>query len=266
MNHTDPRHSFFPLLLGGRQDRELKVAAAFAACFRHSAIFRTTVLGLFGATCGVRVSGRSAWTCESEVTLPTGRIDLQISSVPDGHRRLMSFWVEMKVQAPLTASQLRRYKRVSDGRYLMALTKHPPETGRKCLEQHGIYALRWQDIHRALVQAEVGRAEQFLVTAFIEYLEAVGMAHREDIRIEDLDRLNRLFGTIGQAGNAEMSVGTAFDVGSSCLGLMDDVMETVLETHGKQLSTLQRFGPSYFKWFDNGQPFHCIGFRFHNPN
>jgi hypothetical protein len=259
-----PVPSFFPHLLSDSKGRELKVSAAFAACFHHSTVFREATLALFSRLCRVRVSGRSGWSCESEVDQSVGRIDLQLASLATKRRRPVTFWIESKVQAVLTKAQLRRYRRISEDCFLIALTKHPPETGSQWLRDQGIFALRWQDVHRVLKGTQARGADRFLIAAFVEYLEVLGMAHREDLRLADLQRLNTLFGKISASENTQMAVGTAFEVASSCLGVADDVLQAAWESHGKQLVKLQRFGPSYFKWFDEGVPAHFLGFRFHD--
>ena len=91
-------------------------------------------------TCQVRGSLRRdlIWTCDSEVTLPNGgRLDLAIRAVDEDKRPGgAAFQIENKVEAPLTVRQMTKYCRSPAGRYLVALTKHPPETGLKWLREH----------------------------------------------------------------------------------------------------------------------------------
>ena len=257
--------SFFPRLLGTSHDREVKVSACFAACFMHSSAFRVCVLGVLGRLCGVR-NTTAEWSCDTEVRLPNvGRLDVQLTGARGARRDPVSFWIENKVEAPLTEGQLRRYRRVASGRYLVAITKHPPETGSRWLRKQGIFSLRWQDIHRALSAIKAKGSDRFLIDGFIEYLEALGMAHREDITIDDLKRLDRLLVQIDSPKNSQMKIGRAFDIGSACLGIADDVLQTLLDSHGKRLSRWRRWGPSYEKWFEGGESTgHYIGFRFHD--
>lgn len=257
---------FFPRLLGTRHDREVKVSAAFAACFEHSSAFREAVLDLLSGLCKVRGEVAAHWSCETEVRLPgVGRLDLQLTGHrPDGLEPL-SFWLENKVEARLTEEQLRRYRRVAAGRYLVAVTKHPPETGSRWLQTKGILSLRWQDVHRALRGVHAKGQDRFLTQGFVDYLEALGMAHREDITVEDLRRLDRLLGQIDSPKQAEMRIGKAFDIGAACLGVAEDVLDVVLDMHGRRLTKWRRWGPSYLKWFENGESTgHLIGFRFHD--
>lgn len=262
---TDPP-AFFPYLLGTRHGREVKVSAAFAACFHHSQLFRERVTALLSNVCSVRRLGGGQWSCQTEVHQPrVGRIDVQLTAVPSNGRVPVGFWLESKVEAPLTQEQLRRYRRVAEGRFLIALTKHPPDTGSRWLQEEGIFSLRWQDIHRALKGSRARGADRFIIDSFTDYLEALDMAHREDITLEDLRKLARLLAQIDSPKSSEMRVGNAFDIGTACLGLTDDVLQIVLDVHGRRLRRWKRWGPSYFKWFEDGTATgHYIGFRFHD--
>jgi len=126
---------FFPHLLGTRQNREVKVSAAFATCFHHSKAFQSCVTKVLSRLCGVRGAQAAQWSCQSEVHQPkVGRIDLQVTGTRSGRDPIV-FWIENKVEAPLTKQQLRRYRRIAAGR--VAVTKHwfgatfyfPPKAG-----------------------------------------------------------------------------------------------------------------------------------------
>ncbi|MFN7915706.1 MAG: PD-(D/E)XK nuclease family protein [Vicinamibacterales bacterium] len=264
--NTGENAAFFPRLLGSRHDREVKVSAAFAACFQHSPVFRECVVGLLGRVCKLRKVRSEQWSCDTEVRVPNvGRIDIQLTGSRSDGSDAVSFWIENKVEAALTEEQLRRYRRKATGRYLVALTKHPPETGSRWLLKKGILAVRWQEVHRALRRVNAKGADRFLIHGFTDYLETLDMAHREDITLADLKRLDRLLAQIDSPKSSQMKIGRAFDIGSACLGVADDVLQIVLDTHGKRLANWRRWGPSYLKWFENGESTgHHIGFRFHD--
>lgn len=59
------------------------------------------------------------------------------------------FYLESKLGAPLTLGQLRRYRKYGVD-YLIAITKGPPEVGRKDMVDTGVFTFRWQDLHRRL--------------------------------------------------------------------------------------------------------------------
>src|SRR5262245_10878581 len=133
MNHDSAiAQSFFPTLLGQHAKREVKVSAAFSACFQHSTVFRVRVLELLCRLCSVPISSANReWSCRTEVHLKNGRIaDLElIAAATAKAAEPLCFLIENKVSAPLTEAQMGDYRRISAKRFIVALTKHPPETG-----------------------------------------------------------------------------------------------------------------------------------------
>ena len=118
-------------------------------------------------------------------------------------RRLV-FGLESKVQAPLKAEQMRRYRCNNRGEYLVAITKRSPEVGRAWIASAGAFSIRWQEVHRTLAQAPALGKDRYLCDSFCAYLEELGMAHRDDVTLADLNQLHRLFRHIGAARKSKI--------------------------------------------------------------
>ena len=221
--------SFFRTMLGTKSGHEVRVSRAFAACFAQSKAFRQAIVVLLHGTCGAHLFNADGdWTCDVEIALPSGdRPDLQLTCTSDP--RCPVFQLESKVSAVLTQDQMNRYRRYQGDKYLIAITKSPPQTGIRWLREHGCIALRWQDVHRALRKLQRLRgSDKFLVNAFCDYLEDFGMAHREDITENDLLQLQRLFRSISATGSSAISPKNAFDTASSTLSLLMTCTEKLL--------------------------------------
>src|SRR6185312_1807415 len=104
---------------------------------------------LLWRTCRIRSSlPKCDWVCRTEVVIdPGSRPDFHIEPAA---RQGPLFRIESKIGARLSAGQLRRYKRRASDMYLVAITKRSPEVGPKWMRENGVFALRWQDVHRAL--------------------------------------------------------------------------------------------------------------------
>jgi hypothetical protein len=259
-------HSLFRQLLGRKADRENSVSAAFAACFRESPVFRDAILQLLWSTCKLRTQRPDVqWSCQTEVVIDAhSRPDVHIQPAPNCTGPL--FRLENKVAAPLRVAQLRRYRARQSGEYVVAITKRPPEVGRNWIERNGAFALRWQDVHRAVVRRSGRKHDQYLCESFGRYLEELGMAYREQIRADDLNRVSKLFQRVTGVENTHFDPRDAFRIADDCLGLLDDVMAAAVEDHPK-LAKWSRRGASYYKWREEKRGWcHYLAFRFHDAN
>jgi hypothetical protein len=255
---TEPE-SFFLQLFGGRAHIEGNVSRAFAMCFRESRPFADAVLDLLHRACRIPPHKRDReWHCRTEVTFKKGRPDIEIHS-PTG----TFFRLENKVGAPLTRNQLVRYRLTGKRQVLIALTKRPPDVGRRWMVRKGVFSIRWQDIHRAVAAAKGKGRDSYLRDSFCLYLEELGMAHREDIKTADLDRLNELFQAIaGNAKRRSVAPRNAFDVAESCLHLLREVVGNAREEL-PGLEAWSRRGPFYSKDLWDDLYYHHLGFYFH---
>ena len=253
-----PPESLFHQLFGGRSHMEVNVSKAFAMCFRESDPFAKAVLDLLHKTC--RVVGprhNCQWHCDTEVTFAKGRPDIEI------HVPGVRFRLENKVGAPLTTGQLLRYRCRKKGEYLVALTKRPPDVGNKWMTRKGVFSIRWQDVHRAVAHAPAknGR-DRYLRDSFCLYLEELTMAHREDIRAADLQRLHELFNTIASDRTARVAPRNGFGVAESCLHLLRELARDARD----EIPALQRWGrrgPAYVREVMAADDLrHHLGFHF----
>lgn len=205
----DAPESFFHQLFSNRSRIEVNVSRAFAMCFRESPPFSRAVLDLLHQTCKIRQSLKSVqWHCHTEVSFSKGRPDIEIHAPG-----LPLFRLESKVGAPLTKNQLRRYRFKGRGRYLVALTKRPPDVGNRWMASQGAFSIRWQDVHRAVSNARARGRDRYLRDSFCLYLEEMGMAHREDVHLHDLDGLRELLNAIaGDRRWRSVSPRNAFDM------------------------------------------------------
>ena len=255
--HTE---SLFLQLFGGRSHIEVNLSNAFAMCFRESPPFADAVIRLLYMTCRLRGSPRAAkWHCAREVSMSKGRPDIEIHAPGVARFRL-----ESKVGAALTKQQLRNYRCQNKREYLIAVTKRAPEVSRKWMRRQGVFAIRWQDVHRAVASARMTGRDRYLRDSFCLYLEELGMAHREDVRPADLQRLYELFETIASSNRKWKGVTprNAFDVGESCLHLLREVARDVRDEVPKFQNWARR-GPMYSKNRDTkGNYWHHLGFHF----
>jgi hypothetical protein len=191
-----PPESLFHQLFRNRSQDEVNVSKAFAVCFRESPPFAQTVVRLLSKTCQIPPpSFKLKWECYTEVASPKGRPDIEIHA-PGGP----FFRLESKVKARLTQEQLRRYRLQKDGEYLIAVTKRPPTVPAKWLMSKGVFAIRWQDVHRAVVASGGTGRHSYLRDSFCLYLEELGMAHRETVTVDDLKGLHELLDTVSVNG------------------------------------------------------------------
>ena len=255
--------SFFRTVLGATAKREVKVSSAFAACFAASSAFRKTMLNVLWHVCAIggRRPQPDSWRCRTEVAVSDGRFDLELTSTDS---IAPVFRLENKVEDPLTAGQLSKYRSRHGRVRLVAVTKHAPDVGQQWLHEHSCYSMRWQEVHRALATAiDVRGSDAFLCRAFRDYLEELGMAHREDIGRNDFQELQRFFRTVtADRRYAGMDARDALDVGGSCLDLLQDVARAAVEREPRPAKWV-RWGPAYFNWKnDDASRDHHLAFRF----
>jgi hypothetical protein len=175
------------------------------------------------------------------------------------------FRIESKVGARLTKGQLRRYRLNEKGEYLVVVTKRAPEVESAWLRRNGIFAMRWQDVHRALDGVSARGTDRYLCLSFNTYLEELRMAHREDIRADDLKRVSKLFERTTATHNTGLGAEDAFRLAADCLAELDELMTAALDAEPK-LRKFSKWGPNYYKWFGpNGDrdPEHLLFFHFH---
>lgn len=178
------------------------------------------------------------------------------------------FRVENKVEASLRQAQVLHYRKDWDDSYLIALTKYPPEPGARWLREHRAHAPRWQQVHRALSREKPrNRVDRFLFTRFSHYLEELGMAHRDDLRINDLRELHRLFQAITAPKRySPGGLSSVFSTADACLGVLDEVVEAIRDSEPR-FRRWSLNGPSYFKWTERGEGSdHNLAFRFRLNN
>jgi hypothetical protein len=269
---------FFTALGGLAGSVENQLSTTFSVCFAKSAFFRRTIIALLVRTCGIRDLSSGEWTCRAQVPTPWpggGLVDLRI--VPSVERRRQrasqrAFYLESKVEAPLTCEQLKRYRKHGIS-YLVAITKYPPECTVSELAEIGAFAVRWQDVHRELEQGNPSSpVERFIVREFVSYLEDLGMAHREDITLQDLTRVKKVLSTAacargGSTGGPDGSPGrdliprNGFEVADSCLNILQDLRRQFVEQR-PTFASYRRWGPGYFVWFeDGGARWHAFGWE-----
>jgi hypothetical protein len=227
-------------------------------CFRESPPFARAVLDLLYETCSAGAPRSDLeWRCDTEVAFAQGRPDIEI------HAPGLRFRLESKIGAPLTKGQLLRYRFRREGEYLLALTKRPPDVGNRWMKQKGVFSIRWQDVHRAAAGARArnGR-DRYLRDSFCLYLEELAMAHREDVRVADLQRLHVLFNAIASSKGSRVAPRNSFDVAESCLHLLRELIRDARD----EIPALQewgRRGPAYVREvYTSGDVRHHLGVHF----
>jgi hypothetical protein len=255
------RRSFFGEMLGDSSAREVKLTRAFSACFAESQRFAAVVLDILAkrTDCSEPLHP-SNYTCRPEVATERGRFDLLLES---SRLRDPKFCLENKLGAPLTASQLTRYRGVDRRMKIVAVTKRPPEVGHCWLRDNGCFALRWQDVHEALGAARGLRGrDRFICGAFRDYLEDLEMAHATKLTGRGLQDLGRLFAQArSDRQYAAVDGAAAFERGVQCVDLVAEVMREAMDRR-PVLREWSRSGPLYFKWRADGEDVDNVAFRF----
>ena len=251
--------SFFGTLgtLTGPAQQENQFSRTFLACFEQSLFLRSQILEELRAVCGIRTTLPNAdqWDCALEVPTPLaggGRIDIRLTSTSRTRTQLPVFYLESKLGSPLTLEQLQRYRKHGVD-YLIAITKHPPEIGRRDMIDAGVFTLRWQDLHRRLLGKRGPTCgDKFIASSLAEYMEELGMAYREQLTLKDLELCRRVLSTVGAPKYREIVPRNGFEIADACLSFIQDVRLRFLEFH-PELSVYRTWGPGYFTWFDDDQ-------------
>ncbi|MCC7125664.1 MAG: hypothetical protein IT178_12510 [Acidobacteria bacterium] len=170
-----------------------------------------------------------------------GRIDIVLRA--PGQPR---FDLESKVGSVLTLAQLRRYRSsTAHRRHLIALTKHRPEVPRRELRRAGIQTMRWQDVHRVLVETPIkGALDRFISASFAALLEEESMAYRSQLSLLSIRRAGRLLAAMSDKESAGASVREGFATLDSLSQLLSDVTRDAQDEF-TSLTTWKPWGPCY---------------------
>lgn len=234
------------------------------ACFEKSSFVREVVLNLVRVTCRIRspMGDAAQWHCVAEVETPRpggGRLDLRLGCVTDRGNRFPVFHLESKLGSPLRIEQLRRYRR-HGVKYVVAVTKHPPEVSKREIDAAGVFALRWQDFHRGLLKRRAPTSsDRFVVRSLVEYMEELDMASREDLTARDLENCRKLLNAISATRYREISPKDGFRNLDSCLALLRELRIEFIEDNPK-FAGHHSWGPGYFSWFEErSRIWHALG-------
>jgi hypothetical protein len=230
-------------------------------------MFRQLALETIWKSCALQnpIPDADEWECDyqpSTTVAGGGRHDLCLRP-PEGAKFAKTLFLESKVGSPLTAHQLKKY-RDHGAQVLIAITKNRPELSQQELRQLGVKSMRWQDFCRTLRQAPIaGKAEKFVLHSFADYLEESGMAYPEDLTEQHLHDVGVMFRKIASLKDYEdRSGGLSFNYAHSCLELLRDVRDSLLERPTK-LEKWKRWGPGYFKSKEEDEKtYHFLGFSF----
>jgi hypothetical protein len=236
------------------KEKENQLSRSFATCFNTSSVFRRRIIHLLHDTCRLPDSKvpDSAWQCVAEVRTPQaggGRLDLEFSVEPSRkHAETPVFVIENKVEAKLTLKQLRKYKR-HGVEYLIAVTKYPPDVSERQLKDEGVFALRWQDIHRHLSsQLPTTPVDRFLIRSLIEYLEELNMAFPEKLKSSDLRDLRRVLNVAASDKPYKgLDPKNAFVTADQCLRFLAELRRQLVERI-PELEAYRFWGPTFYVW------------------
>jgi hypothetical protein len=256
--------------LGKEQEHQL--SRTFAACFNTSPVFRHQILLLLHDTCRPPASKTpdSAWQCAAEIRTPKaggGRLDLTLSAEPSRKSpKTPVFVIENKVGAKLNLRQLRKYKR-HGVRYLIAVTKYPPDVPERQLKDEGVFALRWQDVHRHL-SSHFPRTpvDRFIIKSFITYLEELKMAYPEQLKASDLRDLRLVLNLAASDKRWKgLDPKRAFATADQCLQLLAELRRQLVEEI-PELGQFEFWGPKFYVWRvpkgdDLKSRFHSFGWQ-----
>jgi hypothetical protein len=247
-----PQRSFFWTLAqrAGTQQRENQLSSTFAACFQQSRWFQRVIITALSQACRLDKSfAGTEWVCLEQSHLPKGgrdRIDLCLTPATLGPP---SFHIESKVDSPLTEAQVRRYRK-KGAEYLIALTKHPPEVSELRLRQLNAYALRWQDIHRALLTSKpTGPIDRFIRSTFTTFLKELNMAHAENLTLQDLHRLNKHLTKLRSSKYTSFVPKQSFQAADALLDFLAEVKRQFIEAHPLAEKYTYRWGPGVWLYF-----------------
>jgi hypothetical protein len=262
---------FFETLghIGRSSQPENQLTRTFQACFNYSLGFRKTVLKTLSSACSLRgaLLHPEHWRCNVFPSSPKeggGYPDIRLWDTVGRHdgKPIPDFVLESKVGAPLKSEQLEKY-RSSGIERLVAITKNPPECSKQEVIDLGAYTLRWQDIHRALRSDHQGRSiDSFIAQEFVKYLEDNNMAYREQLSLNDLNRIGKLFQKISLP-TRELNPRGAFNAADRCLKMLADLQREFMDSR-PALKKAHRWTPAYFNTWDENRPsYHALGWAFY---
>lgn len=250
------RESFFGQLgtLAGSQQRENQLSRAFAACFNESRAFRVAMLALFWPALGHAKAPRSPerWRCSAEIATPIdggGRVDLHLTYADASGAVVQDFYVESKVESPLTERQVEKYRK-HGVTSLLVITKYRAPTHVKI---SGVPRLRWQDVHRALHNRPgTAAVDRELCRWMLEYLEELDMAYREDLTVADLSSCGKLFRSVRSSKTwTQVAARNIFEIAHACTGMLDDLHQEFLDAHPKlEAAPYHNSKTHYGKWVE----------------
>jgi len=150
--------------------------------------------------------------------------------------------------SPLRNAQLQRYQSQRRGgavHHLLAITKFRPDVPVPKLLAEGIRCLRWQDIHRALLDAPpLPPVERFIAAAFVDFLEDGDISFPQQLTSKDLQRASEAIRGMHKSRAPDgVAVKQAFHVLHGCTGLLQELAIEVRERI-PSLAHFRRFGPA----------------------
>ncbi len=231
---------------------EDRLTQVFCACFNNSRRFREMFLRFIGQKTG---AGQfRARTQEQYAIRGTFcRADILIGKPGDQP----SIVIENKIEAPLTAQQLKTYNRVSefcDARKL-ALVKHYFE-----MESVPDWAvLHWADFHSELMASRSVKdpIDSFVLGEFVQLLEELGMARALEIKREQLRELAKFMKVVREPKRGQhLGSVTPFETASDYLGMLEDIVDQMHEEPllRKRLGKQAKFSPWLAWWWEDKAP------------
>ena len=267
------RRDFFSAVghLGMRRHPEDQLTNVFQACFTHSTVFRKAVLKKLWTLCDLGgVPPKSVhWNCSAQISDQDSRYDIYISAEQLNLTRIRPpfFIVESKLAAPLTSAQLIKYSKRNraHAHCIAVITKDHPQVAQAWLSEHGIAALRWQDLYQVLheVSQEGNQVDKFLITQFLQYLSRANMAYESvsSTHLHDFARLLRAISR-GRRDGVVNRGRKAFSTGDAVLRLLKEVQVISVE-YLRNPSNFNIWGPGYDRYEDDGI-WHSLCFSFYS--
>jgi hypothetical protein len=220
---------------------EDRLTQVFCACFNNSRRFRQLFLRFIGYK---RAGGRFHASTQEQYAIRGASCRADILIGKPGFRP--SIVVESKIDSPLKPSQLKAYNRVGDfsGARKIALVKHYFAMERV----RGWTILHWADFHSTLkVSRPVSSpVESFVLRAFVELLEELGMARALVIERERLRDLAQFMKTIREPKPARhLGSKTPFETATEYLGMLEEIVNQMHEEplFRKRLGKRTRYSP-----------------------
>ena len=212
------------------------------------------MLNLFRRKLGYKneLDSPDSWQCSAEVATPLeggGRVDLRFTRTNQSGAVVQDFYVESKVESPLTLAQVEKYRK-HGVKSLLVLTKYKPD---EPIIAKGVSELRWQDVHRVLQDMAGARAiDGRLCQWMAEYLEELDMAYREDLTVADLSSCGKLFRSVRSSEKwKQVSARYVFEIAHACTGMLDDLHQDFLDAHPTLEAAPYRNSKTHYgKWVE----------------